>query len=364
VSNFGFWALRLLGIVLLVGSLVYLTPLWVYLVLSLIVAFIGAPLHQWLLGKALFKHHWGNDLAALSVLFVFVLVLAGLVALIVPMLTHQMAILGQIDPNKVLLSLETEFYRLADRAKAAGWWPSAEQWQKISDEALGWLSMNELGNYFSGIIGFTVDLLVAAFSIGFMSYYFLRDRGLAGRVVRAFTPDERLPAMQQAMHQSRLLLTRYFVGLLIQMSIVAVLVATGLWLLGVDYALTLGILAGIFNLIPYVGPYLGGSLGLFIALTAELNTGSEIDLIGYAAKVLGVFVVVQLTDNLLLQPIIFSKSVQAHPLEIFLVVLVAGSLFGLAGMLAAIPVYTIARVVARHFWADKKWVRELTKGME
>lgn len=349
---------------LLLGSFVYLTPLWVYLVVSLIVAFIGAPLHDWLLGSRLFKHRWGNDLAALSVLLVFLLVIAGLVALIVPMLTHQMAILGQIDPNKVLASLETEFYRLADTAKAAGWWPSAEQWQKISNEALGWLSINELGNYFSGIIGFTVDLLVAAFSIGFMSFYFLRDAGLAGKVIRAFTPDDRLGAMQQAMTQSRLLLTRYFLGLLLQITIVALLVAGGLRLLGVDYALTLGILAGIFNLIPYVGPYLGGSLGLFIALSAELSAGSDINLLGYGAKVLAIFVGVQLTDNLFLQPLIFSTSVRAHPLEIFLVILVAGSLFGLAGMLAAIPVYTIARVVARHFWADKKWVRELTKGMD
>lgn len=354
----------LLGITLLAASVYYLTALWVYLVLSVILAFIGTPLLNTLLRLRILQHSWGRSVAALLVLTGFIGLLLAILALLVPMVAAQMQIIGQINPDRVLLALEQEFYRLAEQAKAAGLWPNAQQWDKLMDRALGWLSASDLGNYFGSLIGMTVDLLVAAFSIFFISFYLLRDAGLAGKVIRAFTPDHRLGAMQQAMHDSRVLLSRYFTGLLIQMGVVAVLVSGGLYLLGVDYALTLGILAGIFNLIPYVGPYIGGSLGLFIALTAELNQGADLNVLWYAAKVLGVFVAVQLTDNLLLQPVIFSKSVQAHPLEIFLVVLVAGSLFGLAGMLAAIPVYTIARVVARHFWADKKWVRELTKGMD
>lgn len=354
----------LLGIALLAASLYYLTALWVYLVLSVILAFIGTPLLNALLRLRFLQNSWGRSVGALLVLSGFIGLLVAILALLVPMVAAQMQIIAQINPDKVLLALEQEFYNLSAQAKAAGLWPSAQQWEKLMDQALGWLSVSDLGNYFGSLIGMTVDLLVAGFSIFFISFYLLRDAGLAGNVIRAFTPDNRLPAMKQAMHDSRGLLSRYFTGLLIQMGVVAALVSGGLYLLGVDYALTLGILAGIFNLIPYVGPYIGGSLGLFIALTAELNQGADMHLFWYAAKVLSVFVIVQFTDNMLLSPFIFSKSVQAHPLEIFLVVLVAGSLFGLAGMLAAIPVYTIARVVARYFWADKKWVRELTKGMD
>lgn len=354
----------LMGLVIFAASLYYLTALWVYLVVSIIIAFIGKPLFNTLVKLPWLKHGWGQSVAALLVLSGFIGVLAAMMALLIPMVAAQLQILAQINPSKVLLALEQEFYRLSGQAKAAGLWPSPQQWERLMDQGLGWISPSDLGSYFGSLVGMTADLLVAGFSIFFISFYLLRDAGLAGNVIRAFTPDHRLPAMQQAMHDSRVLLSRYFTGLLIQMGVVAVLVAGGLWLLGVDYALTLGLLAGIFNLIPYVGPYIGGSLGLFIALTAELNHGADLNVLWYAAKVLGVFVAVQLTDNLLLQPIIFSKSVQAHPLEIFLVVLVAGILFGLAGMLAAIPVYTIARVVARHFLADKKWVRELTKSIE
>lgn len=354
----------LAGLILLAASLYFLTTLWAFLVISIILAFIGTPLVNQLMRFTAFQRSWGRSLAAFLVLAAFFGLLFAILALLVPMLAAQMRLLAAIDPNSVLLSMEQTFARLSQQAKAAGLWPSPQQWERLMDQALGWLSVSDLGNYFGSLLYATVDLLVAVFSISFISFYLLRDAGLAGNVVRAFTPDHRLPAMQQAMHDSRVLLSRYFTGLLIQMSVVAALVAGGLYLLGVDYALTLGILAGIFNLIPYVGPYIGGSLGLFIALTAELSRGADIQVLWYAAEVLGVFVAVQLTDNLLLQPIIFSKSVQAHPLEIFLVVLVAGSLFGLAGMLAAIPVYTIARVVARHFWADKKWVRALTKGMD
>lgn len=354
----------LFGLAILIASLYYLTTLWVYVVISVILAFIGTPMLNALLRLRFMQYSWGRSVGALIVLSGFIGLLVAILALLIPMVTAQLQIIAQIDPNRVLLSLEQEFNRLAAQAKAAGLWPSAQQWEGLMEQGLGWVSASDLGNYFGSLVGMTVDLLVAGFSIFFMSFYLLRDAGLAGNVVRAFTPDHRLAAMQQAMHDSRVLLSRYFTGLLIQMGVVAMLVAGGLYLLGVDYALTLGLMAGIFNLIPYIGPYIGGSLGLFIALTAELNQGADMHLVWYAAKVLGVFVAVQLTDNLLLQPIIFSKSVQAHPLEIFLVVLVAGSLFGLPGMLAAIPVYTIARVVARHFWADKKWVRELTKGMD
>lgn len=353
-----------LGLGLLLASLYYLTALWVYVILSTILAFIGTPVVNGLLARRWFPQKGGRALASLLTLLLMLGVLGSIVALLVPMLAAQIQILAQMDATQVLLSLEQTFARLSAEAKAAGIWPDPQQWQRLMEQALGWLSVSELGNYFGSLLYFTVDLLVALFSISFISFYLLRDAGLAGQVIRAFTPDHRLPAMQQAMHDSRVLLSRYFAGLLIQMSVVAVMVAGGLYLLGVDYALTLGILAGIFNLIPYVGPYIGGSLGLFIALTAELSQGADTQVLLYAAKVLSVFMVVQFTDNMLLSPLIFSKSVQAHPLEIFLVVLVAGSLFGLAGMLAAIPVYTIARVVARYFWADKKWVRELTKGME
>ena len=354
----------LLGLALLAASLYYLTALWVYLVLSVILAFIGTPLMKFLLPMRWLQYSWGRSVAAVLVLTSFMGLLFAIMALLIPMVAAQLQIIAQIDAERVLLSLEQAFHHLAERAKTAGVWPTAQQWERLMEQGLGWLTNSDFGNYFSSLISMTVDLLVAGFSIFFIGFYLLRDAGLAGRVIRAFTPDHRLPAMQQAMHDSRVLLSRYFTGLLIQMGVVALLVSGGLWALGVDYALTLGILAGIFNLIPYVGPNIGGSLGLFIALTAELNQGADLNVLWYAAKVLGVFVAVQLTDNLLLQPIIFSKSVQAHPLEIFLVVLVASSLFGLTGMLAAIPVYTIARVVARYFWADKKWVRELTKGME
>jgi predicted PurR-regulated permease PerM len=351
------------GLAVLVFSLIYLSHVWIYIIIALILSFMGAPLVRIMTGGSILQHRISSTLAAAVTLFGMLTLVAGLGWLIFPLVAAQLLILSSIEPETVFLNLETEATLLAGKFKQLGIWPTPEQWEQLTNQALNFLSFQQLGSYFGGAISFTIDLLIAVFSVLFISFYMLKEGGMAGKVLRAITPDLYLHQMESAMHESRVLLSRYFLGLLAQMSIVALVVASGLALLGVQYALTLGILAGIFNLIPYIGPYIGGSIGVFIAISAELALGGRQELLPYGLKIMGVFVLVQLLDNFVLQPIIFSKSVLAHPLEIFLVVLIAGSLFGITGMLAAIPVYTILRVVARAFFSQTKWVRALTDKM-
>lgn len=357
------WLAWLIAGTLLLLSLIYLSHIWVYVIVSIIIAFIGNPVVIWLCSRRIFGLQINRSLAALTALMLVFGFLGGILWLIIPMVAEQALLLGSIDHELVLQNLEIQLSQLSVQLKQLGMWPEGDQWEELSDKALNLVSMQQLGSYFGGALSFTLNIIIGLFATLFISFYMLKESGMVGRVIKAFTPDENLGQMQEAIGETRRLLTRYFVGLLFQILAVATLIALGLSILGVEYALTLGVLAGLFNLIPYIGPYIGGSFGVFIALSAELAVGSDVALLPYALKIMSVFVATQLIDNFVFQPVIFSKSVQAHPLEIFLVILIAGSLFGIVGMLAAIPVYTIFRVLAKAFFAQSKWVQKLTARM-
>ena len=159
------------------------------------------------------------------------------------------------------------------------------------------------------------------------------------------------------------MLTRYFGGLVAQISIIAVLLSIGLSILGVENAFLIAFLASIFNVIPYVGPIIGGVLALTLTLTTNLDLDFNSEMLPLLGKIAIVFAIVQLLDNLLIQPIIFSNSVKAHPLEIFLVISIAGTLAGVTGMVLAIPAYTLIRIIAKEFLSGFKVVDSLTRNI-
>ncbi|MGY8888476.1 MAG: AI-2E family transporter, partial [Flavobacteriales bacterium] len=165
--------------------------------------------------------------------------------------------------------------------------------------------------------------------------------------------------MEHVMVSSSFLLTRYFSGLIIQITIVTVMVSSGLAIIGSEHALLLGFIAGIFNLIPYLGPLASTGLGLLIVATTYTGDPS-----GWGLQILYtaiVYVIAQLVDNFFTQPFVFSNRVMAHPLEIFIVISMAGLLGGVSGMVLAIPGYTLIRIVAREFLSGFKFIDALTE---
>ena len=123
--------------------------------------------------------------------------------------------------------------------------------------------------------------------------------------------------------------------------------------------------AGILNIIPYVGPIIGEAIGVLLCMVLKYGTGVglNVNIWIFALIVLAIMLGVQLIDNFVLQPIIYSTSIQSTPLEIFIVMLIAGHIGGILGMLAAIPAYTVIRVIAGRFFYDKKFVQRLMPDM-
>ena len=121
--------------------------------------------------------------------------------------------------------------------------------------------------------------------------------------------------------------------------------------------------AAFINVIPYLGPLIGAVVGIFITISTNLDADFYAQTMPLILKVMVVFLTVQLLDNLILQPFIHSTSVMAHPLEIFLVIMVGAQIGGIPGMVVAIPAYTVIRVASRAFFNKFRIVQRMTRRM-
>ena len=139
------------------------------------------------------------------------------------------------------------------------------------------------------------------------------------------------------------------------------LLILGLTFLGVPSSVLIGFFGGTMNVIPYLGPVIGTSIGTVLGVLGELGAGNYLDFYLVSGKVVLVFLAANLIDNIILQPLIYSNSVKAHPLEIFIVIMMAGSLGGAVGMILAIPIYTVLRIIAGEFLGEFRLVQSLTK---
>ena len=246
-----------------------------------------------------------------------------------------------------------------DRATAAPAIFILQEIQKIFDTSM-----------FSSMIGSAASFLtnfgIGLFSVVFISFFFIKDDGLFTSIICALVPDKHEKTTEKAISDIGHLLSRYFIGVLLEIAGVAVVNFIGLWLiarLGVNAALGIAFMTGIFNVIPYVGPLLGGALGtvlgLIIKYTSSSPIGLDVNFWIFTIILIAIFCFTQLIDNFLYQPVIYSTSIMAKPLEIFIVLLIVGHMGGPLAMIIAIPCYTVVRVIAFRFFGHVKAIRRL-----
>lgn len=233
----------------------------------------------------------------------------------------------------------------------------------IEDSMLELVSGIQVSSIFNTFGAFVGNLFLALFAISFISFFLLKESHILTNIILTTTPSGYEEKVQTILGKVKPLLTRYFVGVLIEVLLVGTLISIGLSLLGVENAIFIGLFAGTLNVIPYIGPVFGAILGLILTTLGCLDYDLTSELLPLLLQVAGVFGVVQLTDNIAFQPYIYASSVKAHPLEIFLVILMASTLAGVPGMILAIPVYTLFRVIAQQFLSEFKVIQSLTKGI-
>jgi predicted PurR-regulated permease PerM len=362
MSNFNrniLWAVS----VLVIGAIAYyFSDIVTYILIAWVLSMLGRPLMQFFSTRLkIGKFRMGESAASLLTILTFYLVIAGLLFMFVPTIVSQARNLANVDYQALGEKWRMPFAWLDGQMHQLGMLKVNESLATKSQELLlAWFKPALVGDYVGSFLGVAGNILVTFSSVTFILFFFLKDNTLFVDILHALVPTNMEGKVIHAVDESSVVLSRYFGGLILQTAVFALSITLLLWIFGIQNALLIGAFGGIFNVIPYIGPIMGMVFGAFITVSSHVDADFAI-IMPMLLKVAGAFLVTQAIDNTFLGPMIFSKSVQAHPLEIFIVTLVSAKVGGVLGMVLGIPVYTVLRVVARTFFSEFKVVQRLTE---
>ena len=336
-----------------------------WVLVAAVLSFIGQPLVRFFDKIHIKKLGIPHFLSALVSLIVIVLVFLGLMAIFVPLIFNQAETISRIDVEQLTQNLQGPLHWLDEKLHLIGVIQAEQTIQDfLVDKAKSVVNLASVGHLFRNFISFAGNIFIGLFSIIFIAFFFLKDENMFEEGILLFVPTKHHLATRKVVAESKYLLVRYYIGVVMELIGVMSLIAIGLWIFGVKNALLIGFFGGIMNIIPYLGPIIGSAIGLVLGITSTLAAGSYDELLPVTLKLAGVFQVVNFIDNNILVPVIYSKSVKSHPLEIFLVIIIGGGLAGLLGMLLAVPVYTLLRVIAKEFFQQFRVVKKLTETID
>lgn len=358
------YLIKLGGLAIVAALCWYFRNILVYIAIAFVISLIGRPIIK-LLRKVSIKGKHAPDwlLSILTIVAVFAILLL-IITQIIPMVSNIIRDASMVNASTYFDSNPIEQLN----EWLIGMFPNLGS--DFDVVAIIMDKLREIANFsnVSGLVGsvasFVSSLVVTLFSVIFISFFFLKDASLFERIVCALVPDRVEHTLSTTLHDIKQLLSRYFVGLVLEMLGVALIDFLGLWLiarLDFSYAIGIAFIAGLLNVIPYVGPLLGEGIGVILGVILKMGTGAglSVSLWAFALIILAIMLTAQLIDNFIYQPVIYSTSIKAHPLEIFIVLLMAGHIGGVVGMLVAIPVYTVIRVIAIRFFYRFKPIQRL-----
>ena len=353
----------------------YFRNVLIYIILAAVVSLLGRPIMK-LLRKIKIKGHRAPDwLLAIITLLLVLGLFVGIITQVIPVVS---SIIQSVSANLQTASFSTsEIARWMDKLNI---WlidrvPSLGRDFKIQVAVMNWLKDAFDISSITSVVGSVASALgslgIGLFSVMFIGFFFIKDEKLFRGIVGSLVPDKMEGEAISAISDIEHLLTRYFGGLLLEVLGVATLNFLGLWLiakLGVYPALGIAFITGLLNVIPYVGPWIGAGIGVILGLVLKFSNAAVLGIMPNfwiaVMTLLAIFLCTQLVDNFFFQPFIYSTSIKSSPLEIFIVLLMAGHVGGIVGMLVAIPTYTVIRVIAARFLRDFKPIRRLLEATE
>ena len=355
ISKGIFWAvIQLAGVCILLWLLLQLKTLLIYMLIAGIVSLIGRPINQLLMKRLEMK-----TVLATTISIVLLLgVLISIFSLFVPLLIQQGQNLSLLDVDLLKINIQTlaEEISIYFQLDNSFWQQQISVDNLFKNVNLGLLP--ELLNQTLELLGgFTIGL----FSVVFILFFFLKDSYLQEQIILALVNDKVSNRVEKSIEKTKRLLSRYFLGLLLQISILLIIYSIVLAIFQVENAFIIAFLCALLNLIPYLGPIVGAVLMILLTMSSFIGSDFSSIILPKTIYVMIGFFIGQLIDNFFSQPFIFSNSVKSHPLEIFIVILASGTLLGPVGMIIAIPLYTTIKVIAQEFLAENKIVKALTK---
>ena len=356
------WAAGAVAVVLIGTLLWYFSSTVIYILVSAVLAIVGRPLVRLISRLKVGKWSVPRWLSAMITLVVMWVVLVGFCLLVVPLVVGKVSSLAALDLGSVLANIQEPLENIQHYLSSLA--IMSEQTVSVSEIIVGWLrkvvDYQTINTAFSSVVDITLTLVVAFFSVSFITFFFLKEDGLFYKMVTALFPSRYVDNVTRALDKITHLLSRYFTGLLFESLILMTVISVVLMLFGlaVEDACFIGVIMGVMNVVPYAGPVMGGIASIFVGIVAPIEGCT----IGYTlAVIVGTLLTVKGIDDFVIQPTLYSERVNAHPLEVFIVILLAGSAGGILGMLLAIPSYTVLRVFAKEFFSQYTLVKNLTK---
>lgn len=352
---------------LIVGFLTwYFRSILVYIVVSAVIAMIGRPVVRKITGIKIRNFSipsWVAAIITLVMIFGIIFSLSLIISPFISQLGSQISGLTAegLSGKEVLNQINQFIIKIFPTLT-----PDFRIESILIDKMKEVATVGNVSGVISSVAGVFMDLFVALFSICFISFFFLSKEGTFTNIIAAILPDKYEENIRRASTSITSLLSRYFVGILFESIGVATINLIGLLLIAKmepSFAILLACISGILNVIPYVGPFIGHITAVLSSLLVYTASGFGGSLLMFGGVVLAIFLFTQLVDNYLFQPLIYSSSVKAHPLEIFIVILMGGHIGGMVGMLIAIPSYTVIRVIAGEFLPHLKIVQQITKSI-
>lgn len=342
----------------------YFRSVLAYIIAAFVISLLGQPVFK-VMKQVKVKGRSAPDwlLSVLTLIIIF--------TLLITIVTQVIPIVSGIIRDAVAMNSRISFDR--DMLRRINAWivrvfPDAGRDFDILSYSLTKLkdvtSFSGISSIIGSLASAVAGIAVGIFSTVFISFFFIKDEALFGKIVGAIVPDRIEESVGKTILDIERLLSRYFVGLTIEVLGVMLLDFIGLTLIariGVNYAIGIAFIAGILNVIPYVGPLLGDVIGIVLCVILKFGAGVGLDvnIWIFALIVFAIMQGTQLVDNFVYQPLIYSTSIRANPLEIFIVLLIAGRIGGIVGILLAIPAYTVIRVIASRFFYKYKPIRRL-----
>ncbi|WP_438969417.1 AI-2E family transporter [Nonlabens sp.] len=359
-KSIAYGLLRALGIIF--GVFVLICFLWeiqsvlAYIGIAAVLSLIGRPIVIFLRDKLRFH----NTLAVIITLLLQFAVIVGAILLIIPVITEQSDNLSQIDLIELEANIEVLNEQISDyfgieRVNILERLQKTDYYQDFN--------MDLIPQFVNGFFGTLGSFAIGLFSILFIAFFLLKDSRLLLEGILVFSKKGTEGQFLRAFTKIKQLLSRYFIGLVLQVTILFVLYSIILFIVGVENAIIIAFFCALLNLVPYLGPAIGYVLMSAFVISDHLGSDfSDVILPELIIVFIG-YGIVQTIDNFANQPLIFGKSVKSHPLEIFIIILIAGIVFGILGLVLAVPTYTAIKVISKEFLSEYKIVKKLTQNL-
>jgi len=342
----------ILGIILLGYFLYTIKSVIIYIIIAGILSLIARPSILFLRKKLKVP----NTIAVVLTMFLMLGFLTCLILMFIPLIAEQGKSLSLLEVDKLQKNIREIFNQTTTYFTSKGIDVLSEL-RNVDFIA----QFKEIPNLLNSVLGAVGSLSIGLFSVLFISFFFMKDSQLLKNSVMAIIPNKTEGRFSKSLEIINDLLSRYFIGLLFQISILFILYTLILLIFNIDNAVVIAFLCALLNLIPYVGPMIGAVIMFVLSMTSNIGLDFQSEILSTSLWIMFWYLMAQLIDNFISQPLIFSKTTKSHPLEIFLIIIIGGLLYGVVGMITAVPLYTALKVILKEFLSDNKIVKSITK---